>query len=187
MPFTLGIGTRTTVPAKERDMTVYGATFDEPMRSGDGRRRVRRCRWRPLELVAMILGFIVFWPIGLAILGFKLWQKRHGEDGDLVQFVQDRWRSKSDWGAQMWSAGCGKWNRGGDTGFRSRSSGNFAFDDWRDAELARLEEERQKLVAAEREFGEFMENLRRAKDREEFDRFMNARRTTPSSEPPAAH
>ena len=42
--------------------------------------------------------------------------------------------------------------------------------------LARLEEEHQKLVAAEREFASYMENLRRAKDREEFDRFMSARR-----------
>ncbi|MGH7248721.1 MAG: DUF2852 domain-containing protein, partial [Pseudomonadota bacterium] len=39
--------------------------------------------------------------------------------------------------------------------------------------LARLEEERQKLVAAEREFAEFMENLRHARDREEFERFMD--------------
>jgi hypothetical protein len=134
----------------------------------------------------MILGFIVFWPIGLAILGFKLWQKRHGDEGDLTQFVQDRWRAKAEWGAQMWSGGCGKWNRGsggGSSNFKMRSSGNLAFDDWRDAELSRLEEERQKLVAAEREFGDFMENLRRAKDREEFDRFMTARRNAPPSQP----
>ena len=37
------------------------------------------------------------------------------------------------------------------------STGNRAFDEWRAAELARLEEERQKLVAAEHEFAEFME------------------------------
>ena len=33
--------------------------------------RGARCgtSWRPLEIVAMILGFVLFWPIGLAILG----------------------------------------------------------------------------------------------------------------------
>ena len=41
------------------------------------------------------------------------------------------------------------------------------------AELARLEEERRKLEEAHREFAEFVENVRRAKDREEFERFMN--------------
>ncbi|VFU09125.1 conserved protein of unknown function [Methylocella tundrae] len=56
------------------------------------------------------------------------------------------------------------------------SSGNRAFDEWREGELARLEEERRKLVAAEREFAEFLENLRHARDREEFDRFMQERR-----------
>jgi len=50
------------------------------------------------------------------------------------------------------------------------STGNRAFDEWRAFELARLEEERQKLVAAEHEFAEFMENLRHARDREEFER-----------------
>jgi hypothetical protein len=31
-------------------------------------------------------------------------------------------------------------------------------------------------AAAEREFADYMENLRHAKDREEFERFMNQRR-----------
>jgi len=56
------------------------------------------------------------------------------------------------------------------------STGNRAFDEWRATELARLEEERQKLVAAEHEFAEFMENLRHARDREEFERFMDEHR-----------
>ena len=61
-------------------------------------------------------------------------------------------------------------------GFASGSTGNRAFDEWRATELARLEEERNRLAAAEREFAAYMENLRHAKDREEFERFMNQRR-----------
>ena len=64
----------------------------------------------------------------------------------------------------------------GAAGFGMGSTGNRAFDEWRATELARLEEERQKLVAAEREFAEFMENLRHARDREEFERFMDEHR-----------
>ena len=56
------------------------------------------------------------------------------------------------------------------------TSGNTAFDEWREAELARLEEERRKLEAAHREFAEYLDNVRKAKDREEFQRFMNERR-----------
>ena len=72
-------------------------------------------------------------------------------------------------------------------GFGARSTGNSAFDDWRTAELARLEEERRKLAAAEREFADYMEGLRRARDREEFDRFMNQRNTAPASDTPTAN
>lgn len=145
--------------------------------------------WKPVEIIAMILGFVVFWPIGLAILFAKLWQRKHGYAGDIPSFVESRLREKwrDDWQAkfqQKWEAHMGRWacHSRHDFGlgaweFRAtRSSGNAAFDEWREAELARLEEERQKLAAAEREFAEFMDNLRRAKDREEFDRFMAARR-----------
>ena len=56
-----------------------------------------------------------------------------------------------------------------------RSSGNAAFDRWRTAELARLDAERGKLVSAEREFVRYRDELLHAKDREDFERFMNAR------------
>ena len=84
----------------------------------------------------------------------------------------------------MWN--CGHRRREGAAdrswGFAPRTTGNAAFDDWRAAELARIEEERRKLWAAEQEFSEYMDSLRRARDREEFDRFMNQRRSSP---PPA--
>jgi len=65
--------------------------------------------------------------------------------------------------------------------FASASSGNSAFDDYRQETLKRLEEE-------QREFKAFLERLRFAKDRSEFDQFMAARRQPPSEaagEPPA--
>ena len=65
--------------------------------------------------------------------------------------------------------------------FYSPSTGNAAFDEWRTAELARLDEERRKLDDAQREFAEYVEAIRRAKDREEFERFMAERRARPAS------
>ena len=44
----------------------------------------------------------------------------------------------------------------------------------------RLDEERRKLDQAQREFAEYVDAIRRAKDREEFDRFMAERRTRPA-------
>lgn len=66
---------------------------------------------------------------------------------------------------------------------RPAATGNTAFDDWRTAEIERIEAERRKLADAEREFQTFLSELKRARDREEFDRFMKARQngkpTTP--------
>ncbi len=128
--------------------------------------------WTALEVIAMVLGFIVFWPIGLAILGWKMWQKKSGYHGDIFSFGREKWANRARWGARWGFAANPAFGFGGRTG----STGNRAFDDWRAGELARLEEEYQRLAAAEREFAEYIDNLRRARDREEFERFMNERR-----------
>ena len=55
--------------------------------------RRRACgvgRWTAFEVIAMVLGFAVFWPIGLAILGYKLWQRKFGGD-DLQTFATAKW------------------------------------------------------------------------------------------------
>ncbi len=146
-------------------------------------RRRHRSRWRPLEVFAVVLGFIVFWPLGLGLLMWKLWRSKNGQSADIVQAARDledkvmhSWPEK----ARRW--GCSRrqeatnWSNAS-WGFTSnvRSTGNAAFDEWRDGELARLEEERRKLEAAGKEFSDHIESLRRAKDREEFEAFMRSR------------
>lgn len=59
------------------------------------------------------------------------------------------------------------------------SSGNVAFDEYREETLRKLDEE-------QREFRDFLDRLRAAKDRSEFDQFMNERRNRPPTEPPSA-
>jgi hypothetical protein len=58
-----------------------------------------------------------------------------------------------------------RWGGGGYRG----PSGNRAFDEYRADTLRRLEEE-------QREFKEFLDRLRHAKDKAEFDEFMSERR-----------
>ena len=55
-------------------------------------------------------------------------------------------------------------------------TGNLAFDEYRQGEVARLEAERRRLDEEAQAFGAFVEDLKRAKDREEFDAFMARRR-----------
>lgn len=146
-----------------------GAGFDSRARFGDCGRG-----WKPIELFAMVFGFIVFWPVGLAIVLFKVWQRALGYEGDVFAFAQERAADlQTRWREATGQGGSGGGWRG--PGFM-RSSGNVAFDDWRESELARLEEERRKLAEAEREFAEHIDELRRARDRQEFESFMRARR-----------
>ncbi len=119
----------------------------------------------------MVLGFIVFWPIGLALLFAKIWQRQRGHEGDLFTFAREqaaRFQQGAGFcDAGMASSGCS-------------ATGNVAFDEWRERELARLEEERRKLAEAERDFAQHIDELRRARDREEFESFMRGRTGKPN-------
>jgi len=116
--------------------------------------------WTPATIALMVLGFIVFWPLGLAMLAYIIFGDR------LRGFSADA----SSPG--KWFAGCRRASRNYTAPF---STGNVAFDDWRRAELDRLEEERRKLDEMREEFDTYARELRRAKDQEEFDRFMRER------------
>jgi len=124
-------------------------------------------RWHPLHLVAVVAGFMVWPPLGFLLLAWFLWGDR---------FPRDRFRD----GFERARAGFGDFTR--DAGRPAwAATGNAAFDDYRADTLRRLDEERRRLEEEGRAFSEFLANLRRARDKEEFDRFMNdrANRQTP--------
>jgi len=124
-------------------------------------------QWSPLTIALMVIGFIAFWPLGLLMLGYILWGEKFGGSAEKAQGYFNKGRA--------WCSG--NHNRHGFGGHRYAStSGNAAFDDYRDEQLKRLEEERRRLDEEVEAFHEYMANLRKAKDREEFDRFMNDRR-----------
>jgi hypothetical protein len=120
--------------------------------------------WSPLTIVLMLLGFVVFWPLGLAVLAYILWGQRFSGSGDRAE----RWFNRQ----KQWAGRCGSRHGFAGQGF---SSGNAAFDAYREEQLKRLDEERRKLDDEVGEFHEHMRNLRMARDREEFDRFMRDR------------
>lgn len=122
-----------------------------------------RPAWTPATIALMVIGFMVFWPLGLAMLAYIIWGDR------LEGFKKDVNRATDG----LFS-GC---RRGADKAQRwgNPRTGNVAFDDWREKELTRLEEERRKLDEMLAEFDEYARELRRAKDQEEFDRFMAQR------------
>jgi hypothetical protein len=116
----------------------------------------------PIWIALLVLSFVVFWPVGLAFLAFLLTSGRLGSRGSHgCSGRMSRSRSRDHWARPHW--------RG--------HSGNSAFDEYRDQTLQRLEEEQQ-------EFHDFLKQLRMAKDRTEFDRFMANRTAREHEEDP---
>lgn len=115
--------------------------------------------WTPATVALMVLGFVVFWPLGLAMLAYILF-------GEKFQSFKREANRKADT-AFAWCRT--------NSYSASGSTGNVAFDDWRKAELERLDEERRRLDEMRAEFDTYARELRRAKDQEEFDRFMRDR------------
>jgi hypothetical protein len=122
-----------------------------------------RPAWTPATIGLMVIGFMVFWPLGLAMLAYVLW-------GDRLEAFKGNVNRATDRFTGNWCA----WGRNARGGFAART-GNVAFDDWREAELKRLDEERRKLDDLYAEFDEYSRELRRAKDQEEFNAFMSRR------------
>ena len=122
------------------------ATTHEPR--GNFLRRSERWldeRGKGAWIAAMIVGFILFWPIGLALLAYMIWSKR------------------------MFNGSCASRTRHARHAFKT--SGNSAFDEYKAATLRRLEDEQDSFEA-------FLKRLRDAKDKAEFDQFMDERSKT---------
>jgi len=128
-----------------------------------------RPAFTPFTILLMVLGFMAFWPLGLLMLAYIVW-------GNRIPMLRQDWHdAKRSWKREFRGRGFGacSWGRSERSGF---DSGNSAFDEYRQAELRRLDEERRRLDEERAEFEAFVRNLRRAKDQDEFDRFMAERR-----------
>jgi hypothetical protein len=125
-------------------------------------------RGKPAWIAAMILGFIVFWPLGLALLFYMIWSRRMCNASYSAEWRQhrDEWRRQRRMHREMHRHGF-------------RSSGNTAFDAYKAETLRRLEDEQDAFEA-------FLQRLRDAKDKTEFDTFMDERAKTASETPPEA-
>jgi hypothetical protein len=129
--------------------------------------------WHPGWIAVTILGFIIWWPIGLALLFFTLGSRKMG-----CWSHQDRWANKMERMQYKMDRMRGHMERRGFGfgGFGPPSSGNRAFDEYRVETLKRLEEEQT-------EFRDFLDRLRHAKDKEEFDQFMAQHKQRPPTPP----
>lgn len=107
-------------------------------------------RGKPAWIAAMVLGFIAFWPVGLALLAYMIWSKRMFNRSGRCGQRHDRRETFQAMARAV------------------RPSGNTVFDAYKAETLRRLEEEQTA-------FESFLQRLRDAKDKQEFDAFMDDR------------
>ena len=150
---------------------------------------------KPAWIAAVVVSFVMFWPLGLVLLGFLIGSGR--VMGCWTNHTGDRWQRRMQRGFDRLQRGAESMQRGAErmhdaaerwrdryrqeapAHFGAGPSGNHAFDEYRADTLRRLEDE-------QREFIGFLERLRHAKDKAEFDQFMAERRQySGPSAPPA--
>ncbi|MEM5469341.1 DUF2852 domain-containing protein [Celeribacter marinus] len=104
-------------------------------------------------IAATVMGFIFVWPVGLALLAYMIWGKKMSSCSKRSNHHNFRRHA----------------------GYAMKSSGNSAFDAYKAETLRRLEEEQGSFEA-------FLDRLRAAKDKAEFDQFMDDRTTKAQTE-----
>ncbi|MDP2063219.1 MAG: DUF2852 domain-containing protein [Phaeovulum sp.] len=110
-------------------------------------------RGRGAWIALMVVSFIFFWPLGLALLAYLIWSKR--------MFANHGY--------------CGH-RRHHHAAFRmSGMTGNAAFDAYKADTLARLEREQG-------EFEAFLRRLRESRDKTEFDQYLQERARSAAAE-----
>ena len=117
------------------------------------RGRCSKGRWTPMNIAAMVLGFVCFWPVGLLVL-FWILSGRNVQD--LPEAVREKWQ-------QFF----------GDTSNKRRgSSDNIVFDEYQQTQYDRINEIREEIKARHARFQAFRMDAKRRADEEEFNRFM---------------
>ena len=120
-------------------------------------------RGKKAWIFATILGFIFAWPVGLGLLFYMIWSKRmfSRSCGSRHDSSHGHWGQHRSHMAEHFSQmGMGR--------STFRPSGNAAFDTYKADTIRRLQEEQEAFEA-------FLQRLRDAKDKSEFDTFMDDR------------
>lgn len=119
---------------------------------------------RSFEIGAIVVAFVYWWPLAL---GYVVWKLAGYPALADLRDLASRGTSAAGNGRSRFAAAFEAANGG---------TGNLAFDAYRRAEIERLVAKRRALEEESRAFAAFVEELKRAKDREQFDAFMAKQR-----------
>ncbi len=112
-----------------------------------------RANWSITNIVAMVIGFVLFWPLGLFML---YWIFKGREVTDLRRHFAE------------------KWNRfKGNDAAGASGADNQVFNEYQQTQFDRIREIKDEIKERARRFAEFRSDAKRRADEEEFRRFMD--------------
>lgn len=119
--------------------------------------RGKRANWSGINIAAMVVGFVLFWPIGLFILYWIF----TGRDA----------RELPRWISQQWTKVIAM--RNGFDGFGNDGhNDNVHFNEFQQTQYDRVREIKDEIKERARRFTNFRADAKRRADEEEFNRFM---------------
>ena len=125
-----------------------------------------RGNWSGINIAAMVIGFVLFWPVGLLIL---YWNIKGRNVKDLPGAIQEKW-----------SAFKGSTFNGSLSGSKGREntmSENSVFDEYQQTQFDRITEIKEEIKNRARSFRDFRFNAKRREDEAEFKEFMSSDRS----------
>lgn len=134
------------------------STHDQPTYRSRGRCCGRGANWSGINIAAMIVGFFVFWPVGLFVL---FWILAGRDLGELPQWINRQWSRMTE----MWNSSDGFSKDG--------SSDNVVFNEFQQTQYDRVREIKEEIKQRSHRFAAFRANAKRRVDEEEFNRFMS--------------
>ncbi len=121
-----------------------------------GMRLCGKGHWSGANIAAMVLGFIIFPPLGLVVLA---WTILGHPIQELPGWIRDKWNQV----------------------FRSRSagsntnSGNSVFNDFQQTQYDRIQEIKEEIRKRAEAFRAYRDSLQHRQDQQEFDEFMSGK------------
>ena len=121
-----------------------------------------RGNWSGINIAVMVIGFVIFWPVGLLLL---YWNMTGRDVKDLPGAIQKKWST-------MFSG-----SLSGKAGHDDSTGGNSVFEEFQQTQYDRIVEIKEEIINRARSFRDFRANAKRRADEDEFKEFMSSDRS----------
>jgi hypothetical protein len=124
--------------------------------------RCKKGNWSFMNIAAMVVGFVLFWPVGLFLL---FWNISGRDVRNLPNAIQEKC-------AAMFNGSFGRSRKQKDS-----TDTNSVFEEYQQTQYDRITEIKEEIKDRARRFGIFRSDAKRRADESEFKEFMSSGRS----------